>query len=158
MDVRHLRNVLAVMETGSLNRAALQLGISQPALTKSIQRLEASLGVPLFLREAKGMRPTIYARSLSDFARATCVGLEQSITEIQALKSGSSGFVTLCGPPLIADHLFPETVVRVMAAFPNISVRIVEQIDDLFTSLLEGKFDLLAATMTDQMPRAGVRP
>ena len=63
MEIRHLRNFLAVMKTGSLNKASAELGVSQPALTKSIKRLEAALGVPLFTRETKGMRATPYAES-----------------------------------------------------------------------------------------------
>lgn len=156
MDIRNFRSILAVMESGSLTAAARQLGVSQPALTKSIQRLETQIGVPLFTREAKGMRPTAYAESLCEFARATCIGMEQSIKEIEALKSGTSGFVTIGGPPLIAAHLFPEIIVRTTNAYPNLRVRIIEQIDDLFSSLLEGKFDLLAATVTSEAPRAGL--
>jgi LysR family transcriptional regulator of gallate degradation len=45
----------------------------------------------------------------------------------------------------------------VMNALPNLRVRIIEQIDNLFTSLLEGKFDLLAATITSEAPRFGLR-
>jgi DNA-binding transcriptional LysR family regulator len=156
MDIRQLKNVLSVMETGSLNKASLQLRVSQPALTKSIQRLEALLGVPLFVREAKGMRATIYAETLRDFARATCVGLDQSMSEIHALKSGLSGTLSMCGPPLIAGHLFPAAIIRVTTDFPNLKIRIIEQIDNLFEALLDGKFDLLAATITSQASRYGL--
>ena len=82
--------------------------------------------------------------------------MEQSINEIHALKSGSSGFVTLCGAPLIADYLFPETIVRITNAYPNLQLRTITQIDGLFASLLEGKFDLLTATMTPDVPRYGL--
>ena len=156
MDIRNLRSILAVMETGSLTAAAMRLGISQPALTKSIQRLEAQLGAPLFTREPKGMRETIYGESLREFARSTCVGMEETIKEIEALKKGSSGYVTIGGPPLIAQHLFPEIIVRTTRAYPNLRIRIIEQIDDLFSSLLDGKFDLLAATMTSEARQTGL--
>lgn len=156
MDIRNLRSILAVMETGSLTAAAMRLGISQPALTKSIQRLEAQLGAPLFTREPKGMRATIYGESLREFARSTCVGMEETIKEIESLKKGSSGYVTIGGPPLIAQHLFPEIIVRTTRAYPNLRIRIIEQIDDLFSSLLDGKFDLLAATMTSEARQTGL--
>jgi DNA-binding transcriptional LysR family regulator len=51
VDIRSLRSMLAIMETHSLNKAAGLLGISQPALTKKIQRMEAQLGVTLFERD-----------------------------------------------------------------------------------------------------------
>ena len=156
MDIRNLRSILAVMETGSLTAAAIQLGISQPALTKSIQRLEAQLGAPLFTREPKGMRATVYGESLREFARSTCVGMAETIKEIEALKNGTRGYVTIGGPPLIAQHLFPEIIVRTTKAYPNLRIRIVEQIDDLFSSLLDGKFDLLAATLTSEGQQSGL--
>ena len=57
MDLRQLRVLLAVIEKGSLGRAAEWLNTSQPAVTKTIQRLEAELDV-LIHRDARGMRPT----------------------------------------------------------------------------------------------------
>lgn len=156
MDIKYLAGFLATIEAGSLNRASARLGISQPALTKNIQRLEALLGAPLFVREAKGMRATIYAEALKDFAQATCVGLEQSINEIRALKDGSSGTTVLCGPPLIANYLFPDVVLHVASDFPSLELKIVEQIDDLFDSLQQGKFDLLTATITSEAIRYGL--
>ncbi len=63
MDLRQLRNLIAVIDNGSLGKAAEVLHISQPALTKSIQRLEERLGVPLFYRDSRGMRPTVYGEA-----------------------------------------------------------------------------------------------
>ena len=57
MNIQQLKALLAVIETGSLNKAAQQLHVSQPALTKSIQRLEAEVGVRLFSRNRKGCGP-----------------------------------------------------------------------------------------------------
>ena len=156
MDVRHLRNFLAVATAGSINKASVDIGVSQPALTKSIQRLEAEIGVPLFTREAKGVRPTIYAQQLSAFARSTCVGFDQSIKEIRALKSGSSGEVTLCGPPFTIGHLLPETALRVNRAFPGLRLRIIEQTDGLVESLLKDEFELVMVTIDDETLDAGL--
>ncbi|MPZ58897.1 MAG: LysR family transcriptional regulator [Rhizobiales bacterium] len=157
MDIRQFRNMLAVMEAGSLNRAAHQLGISQPALTKSIQRLEAQLNVPLFTRESRGMSPTIYAESLRPYAQAACVGMAQSVNEIEALKSGSSGVITLAGPPVIAQALFPQALIRLVRERPNLQVRVVVEVDDLYASLLAGRYDMLAATISRMPPEFGLQ-
>ena len=86
MDIRHLRNMLAVIEEGSIGKAAQRLNISQPALTKSIHRLEEHLGVRLFDREARGMKPTFYAESLKGYAKAACVGMAEAESQIASLR------------------------------------------------------------------------
>jgi DNA-binding transcriptional LysR family regulator len=156
MNVRHLQNFLEILSTGSIIKAAQNLGISQPALTKSLQRLEEQIGAPLFTREARGMRPTVFADSLRDFAQATCIGVDQSMREIANLRTGKSGVATLCGPPVLAADLFPEVVMRVGRTHPDLQIRIIEQIDNLFTSLLEGEFEVLVATITSEVPRFGL--
>ena len=88
MNIRQFKALLAVIETGSLNKAAQQLRVSQPALTKSIQRLEAQLGVRLFARGRSGMRPTPYAEMLRSYAEAATSGLGQVRAKIDAVKSG----------------------------------------------------------------------
>ena len=69
MDLKQLRNLVAVLEAGSINKAAERLHISQPALSKSISKLEAELGVLLFERDGRGVQPTRYADTLRECAR-----------------------------------------------------------------------------------------
>ena len=64
MELTKLRHFLAVLETGSLGDAARRLNISQPALSKSIQSLEQSIGGPLFMRSPRGMTPTAMASAI----------------------------------------------------------------------------------------------
>ena len=90
MNLHQLKALLAVIETGSLNKAAQQLHVSQPALTKSIQRLEAQVGVRLFARNRSGMRPTPYAEMLRSYAEAVTSGLSQVQAKIDAAKGGQS--------------------------------------------------------------------
>src|SRR3954469_18990341 len=104
MDLRHLRNMLAVMEEGSLGKAAQRLNVSQPALTKSIQRLEEHLGVRLFDREVRGMKPTFYAESLKGYAKAACIGMTEAETQIAALRDGTEGIITVAGPPFVMSE------------------------------------------------------
>lgn len=58
LELRHLRAVCAIAETGSVTKAASQLGLAQPALTAQLQRIERALGGPLFERGRHGARPT----------------------------------------------------------------------------------------------------
>nr|WP_163569797.1 LysR family transcriptional regulator [Fodinicola feengrottensis] len=58
LEARHLRVLCAIADAGSLRKAAVQLGMTQPAITAGLQRIEAALGGPAFLRNADGCRPT----------------------------------------------------------------------------------------------------
>ncbi|MEU4776204.1 LysR family transcriptional regulator [Micromonospora sp. NPDC023633] len=58
LELRHLRVVCAIAETGSVTKAASTLGLAQPALTAQLQRIERTLGGPLFERDRRGARPT----------------------------------------------------------------------------------------------------
>ncbi len=153
MDLRHLRNVLAVMEEGTLGRASQRLHISQPALTKSIKRLEESLGVKLFDRESRGMRPTKYADALQAYAKTICVWMSEAQSQLAAMRDGSSGLVTIGAPPGLARDLLPELVARLVAERPKLHIKIViENAADLVTSLLEGKYSLIFSTLHEKIP------
>jgi len=142
--------MLAVMETGSLNKAAQQLHVSQPALTKSIQRMEAQLGVKLFERDSRGVRPTVFAESFRAYAQAACTGLDQAIAELHSMKNGTENIVTIAGAPLVASKLFPEAIVRVTQQNPDLRVKVVSRSYNLLESLVSGKFDI-AVSVLDEM-------
>src|SRR5262245_25751151 len=64
LKLRELRVLLAVTQAGSMAKAAKQLAISQPAVSRAIADMEQTLGVPLFDRTAQGIEPTRYGRAL----------------------------------------------------------------------------------------------
>jgi len=156
MDVRHLRNLLSVIEEGSLGRAARRLNISQPALTKSIQRLEEHLGVPLFERDARGMKPTLFAESLRGYAKAACISVDEAEAQIAALRKGTEGAITIAGPPVIMTELLPDALVRIAQERPRLQVRVVSQNKGLFTELLDGKSSLVIAMLYNEIPKRGL--
>ncbi len=156
MDLRHLRNMLAVMEEGSIGKAAERLHISQPALTKSIQRLEEELGVRLFIRKARGMEPTFFAESLRGYAQSASVGMTQAVKQINALREGTEGLLTIAAPPLIATEFLPEVLARLSAERPNLQLRVISQNHELFTALLAGQFSLVVGMLYDEVPKVGL--
>lgn len=79
LELRHLRVLCAIADTGSVGRAAVLLGASQPATSTQLRRIERHLGAPLFERTAVGVAPTCFgvevvaaARDL--LTRADCLG------------------------------------------------------------------------------------
>jgi DNA-binding transcriptional LysR family regulator len=156
MDIHHLRNMLAVIEQGSLAKAAERLNVTQPALTKSVKRLEEYLGVRLFERKARGMKPTCYAESLTRYAKAACIGLAEAEREIVALRSGTEGALTIAGPPLIMTNLLPPVLVQLSEERPKLEIRVASQNRDLVSGLLDGKFNLGVAMLYEESPKRGL--
>ena len=76
LNLRHLRAVAPIIERGSMSAAAVAVGLSQPALTQGVAKLERQLGVPLFERQARGVAPTEAGRLLAERARAGFVILD----------------------------------------------------------------------------------
>src|ERR1700742_1187374 len=70
IELRHMRYVIAVAETGQLTRAAARLHIAQPALSQSIVRLEREIGTALFDRHPRGVSPTAAGEAFLEHARA----------------------------------------------------------------------------------------
>jgi DNA-binding transcriptional LysR family regulator len=153
MNIHQLKALLAVIETGSLNKAAQQLRLSQPALTKSIQRLEAEVGVRLFSRHRSGMRPTPYAEMLRSYAEAVTSGLSQVQAKIDAAKSGQRSTLAVAGAPLMTSILLPKALVKLKQQLPNVQIRVVTKIGDLTKGLLDGEYEL-AVTALNETPAA----
>lgn len=91
MDVENLRGFLAVVEHGQVGSAATSLGISQPALTRRVQRLEAELGCPLLDRSARPVAPSVAGRLLADQARTVVAAADRATQQVRALVDGRGG-------------------------------------------------------------------
>jgi DNA-binding transcriptional LysR family regulator len=83
--LRDLHILLTVSQRGSMAQAAAQLGVSQPAVSGVIADLERTLGVPLFERSTRGVKPTVYARAMLDRSVAAFDELRQGIRTIASL-------------------------------------------------------------------------
>ncbi|WP_019548266.1 LysR family transcriptional regulator [Streptomyces sulphureus] len=81
LEVRHLRALLAIADTGSVHKAARQLGMSQPSLTTQLRRIEQAVGGQLFSRERTGSRPTTLGRSVLIRARPLVAEMNALVEE-----------------------------------------------------------------------------
>jgi DNA-binding transcriptional LysR family regulator len=146
--------LLAVLETGSLNKAAQQLRVSQPALTKAIQRLEAEVGARLFSRNRLGMRPTPYAEIFRPYAEAVTSGLTQTLAKIETSKGGERSSLKVSGAPHTKAVLFPKTLVKLKKQLPNLQLRIMTQRGDLIAGLVDGEYDLVVTALDERIGTA----
>lgn len=82
LEARHLRVVCAIADVGSVTRAAAALGMSQPGLTRQLQRMERALGGPLFVRDGSGSTPTALGDRVLARARAVLPALDELNAEM----------------------------------------------------------------------------
>jgi DNA-binding transcriptional LysR family regulator len=107
IDTRALEHFLAAVRHGSLTLAAIELGLTQPALTKSLRRLEAQLGVPLLERSRLGVSPTSFGEALVARGRRVRDELASAVTELAAMRGATEGTVVIGCGPTEATRLLP---------------------------------------------------
>ena len=147
IDANGLALVATIGEAGSLTAAARGLGITQSALTRQLQRLERQLGVAIFVRDMRGVRPTPYGESLLPRARAVRAQLRQAIESVAQLRGRREGQVTVALSHLAMVTLMPEAMRRFRAAWPDVQVRITPPpFPDRLSGLREGAPDFAVAT------------
>ncbi len=126
LELRHLRDFLAVIESGSLGDAARRLHTSQPTLTRSMKLLEQAVGGAVFDRTPHGMRPTALGRALERRARIIMGEIGSAQRELDDLVSARRGKVVIGTGPMFALSILPRAVARFQAKFPNVDVTIVQ--------------------------------
>src|SRR5260370_24840881 len=91
VKLRELHTLEAVVQSGSMAKAAAYLALSQSAVSKSIAEMEHTLGVPLLERTSRGAEPTAYARILLKRSATIFDELSQGLREIEYLNDPTSG-------------------------------------------------------------------
>lgn len=129
-----------VIETGSLSRAAADLGISQPTATKQIAALEARLGHPLLNRSSRGVTPTEVGALYYEQCRVV-VGALQATEDLPTLvKSQMSGVLRVAAPPTFGRRVLAPHALRFMQQFPSLTLDL--HVGEEPVSLADHQFDL----------------
>jgi DNA-binding transcriptional LysR family regulator len=139
-----LRLLVAIAETGSLQRAAQVLHITQPAATKSLRLMEASVGDPLVLRGGSGSALTPMGEILCKRARLVMAELRDAEEEMSLWHTGGAGHVTIGTLPVATPSLVPEALTLMRAVAPRITATVVEGSSDaMYRDLRSGALDLV---------------
>ncbi|MES2256969.1 MAG: LysR substrate-binding domain-containing protein [Pseudomonadota bacterium] len=139
-----------VLASSSIARAAKELNLTQPAVTKAIQELEADLGVELFERTNRGVLPTCYATLLGDRVKAVIAELRYLTDELNAFRSGDSGHVIIGTLISASARLLPLAIAKLKQARPGVLVTVREgPTDRLFPALATGELDLVVGRLPE---------
>jgi DNA-binding transcriptional LysR family regulator len=151
LKTRQLMLITAIGDEGNIHRAAEALNVSQPAASKLLKDLEDALGVSLFERLPRGMRPTWYGETMIRHARIALSSLRQAGKEINALKAGSFGEVSVGAITGPAVSLLPQAISIVAREHPTLRVQLdVESSDLLIERLAQGKLDIMIGRLFER--------
>ncbi|MFZ4286372.1 LysR family transcriptional regulator [Variovorax sp. HJSM1_2] len=154
MRLATLQALVAAVEEGSLRGASRRVGASQPALSKMIRELELELAVPLLMRTSRGVIPTEQGKVLYEHAVKVSRELVSAVDTIQQLGGQMVGQLHVGAVPLAVMLLIPETLRTFGQAFPNIRLRISEE---LYIAQLQrlraGEVDLMVGGVPDDLSR-----
>ncbi len=143
MKLHHLRNVVAVVERGSLRAGARHLGLAQPAVSRSIKELEAELGVVLFERNKFGMTLTRAGEVFVRRAKGIQAEFARTLEEMEHLRGEDRGVITVGCSSAALIAMVPAMIGRFHAKYPNIRITLVEgSLPMLETRLRDGLIDL----------------
>ena len=120
--------------------------MTQPAASKLLAELEDTLGVPLFVRHARGVEPTWYGEVLVRHARNALTELQQAGEEIADLKAGLTGHASVGTAVTSATSLVPLAVAELKARSPRLAISIEMDFSEvLVRQLFAGKLDIVVA-------------
>jgi DNA-binding transcriptional LysR family regulator len=120
IELRHLRQFVAVAEEGHITRAAERLGMQQPPLSQRIKAIETELDVQLFRRKARGVELTEAGRVFFDRARATIAQYDGAFEATRSAARGEQGRLCVGVMPTAPFHPFVPFVIRAFrAALPR---------------------------------------
>jgi LysR family nitrogen assimilation transcriptional regulator len=136
MELRQLRYFVAVAKNESFKKAAIELRIAQPALSRQIGLLEHELKTPLFTRHTRGSIPTAEGRLLLEEAERILHLTEQAKQKLLFHRSFVSGPVGVGLAPTLAEWIAPEIMERMRESHPDVQLRFFEGLSPRLRQML----------------------
>ncbi len=126
IKLRDLDVLMAVIQCGSMAKAANQIAVSQPAVSKAISEMERTLGVQLLDRTAQGVTPTLYGKALQKWATAVFDDLRQGVNELEFLADPAVGEVRVGASEPMQGGFVPHVIDRLTRRHPRVSIHVAQ--------------------------------
>jgi DNA-binding transcriptional LysR family regulator len=155
MELRDLEYFVVVAEQRSLGRAADHLGLGQPALSRSLRRLEDALEVRLFHRRARGMELTAEGSLLLSRAHELRHSLRNVAQEVSDVSRGHAGHIKIAVGPHASHDFFLAAITELLRTEPRITMKVmVSDVDEIVPALHSGLVDLVVNVVYPRPPSA----
>ncbi len=125
-EILDLRAFLAVVDLQSFHQAAEQLNLSQPALSRRIQKLEQAIGAPLLERTTRHVAPTALGVEMVPLVQRMLEEFDGSLFSLREIGPNRGGLVTIACIPTAAFYFLPTVIRQFNIEYPNIRFRILD--------------------------------
>jgi DNA-binding transcriptional LysR family regulator len=143
MELRHLRYFVAVAEASNFTKAAAQLRVAQPAVSRQVQDLEDELGVDLLRRSPRSVTLTAEGKLFLEDARELLKRADEWVAKVRALARGEFGKLHIGYSPSPSVDLLPAALVAFQKAAPRVKVVLHDLAgDELCAGLLDGSLEV----------------
>lgn len=153
--LRHIELIAAVYDCRSILKASKRLNLTQPAVTKALQDVEAITNLQLFERTNRGLAPTLYGETLARHAKLVLAQLRHAAEEIENLRAGYSGHVSVGTLLAASASLLPDAIAMLKKERPGVAITVVEgTYDILLPALIVSDLDMVLG----RLPEVGRSP
>lgn len=148
MQLQQLRSFVKVVDAGGLTRAAEQMAITQPAVTRQVAQLEAELGTRLIVRRGRRLQLTASGEVLYHYARRIGALVDDAAEAVRAVESPGRGVVRVGAVSTLGLTVLPSILARFAARYTAMRVRVrLGDVDENIAWLLAGEMDAAVVTM-----------
>ncbi|MRE37646.1 LysR family transcriptional regulator [Klebsiella quasipneumoniae] len=144
LKLQHLKTLVALGEQGNLTQVAKMMNITQPALSKWLTQFEEEVGMPLFERHSKGLRPSEGGKLLLQHAQRLINDMSRSQYEIERFKQGGLVGSLMIGCSPVATDCVAQAILALLNDMPTLHLNIEEKVmTPLLNDLLSGVVDVV---------------
>lgn len=142
LDIQELQAFIAVAHRRSFKAAAESLFISQPALSRRIEKLETTLDARLLERTTRRVSLTETGRQFLEHAQVAVAALESALKGVSERAQHHTSLITVACVPSVANHLLPDVLGRLGKEHPKVRIRIIdESAGDVLAAVVSGQAD-----------------
>lgn len=142
-NIDNLTRFVAVVDHGTVHKAAEQVGLTQPAITRSIKMLEAAAGAPLFERRARGVHLTPLGQRALAHARHILRECTFASEDVITLREGESGTLRIAAAPVWMSSILPGAVAQLQRTYPHLVIALKSvNYSDALPLLQNGEIDV----------------
>lgn len=142
LNLQQLQAFSELARTKNFRNAAQALGVSQPALSRTIKTIEEMIGERLFDRDTRRVEITPTGRELLPIAARILENFESSLSELSQFLDGRNGHITVAALPSVSVALLPRAIARFVEQSPGVQFSFVEgSAEQLRDAVVEGRAD-----------------
>ncbi|MDX2142059.1 MAG: LysR substrate-binding domain-containing protein [Rhodospirillaceae bacterium] len=150
LRLRHLELIAEVYDCRSVLKASKRLNLTQPAVTKAVKDIEATLNLELFERTNRGLNPTLYGEIFARHAKTVLSQLRHAAEELESRRAGYSGHVTVGTLIAASASLLPRAIIMLKKQRPGVAISVIDgTFDFLLPKLMVGDLDMVLGRLPD---------